>query len=490
MRAVNHNSILALVVLMAGVGTALGGAEPIPFTREPLKASGVSLDLHDGRVEVAVDDIEQPFVEVTPMGQLDDVAVVMVTETRGQLQVVQPHGAETNVPVMVRIVLTPSQRVSLSGRGVQVSLVDRREELSEQLWSELDQEITLDRAKVTSPGGTASRYVIEVQDSSVDLRRLTGATVSGLGNDVSLSRCRGPFVFDLDDAEVSVDEHWGALYLRGRNAGFQLDGATGRLDLDLEDSSLTVVGGRGSLHGRADRSSVTVNGWEGPVTLEGEEARVMAQNLPSAQDFLTLRGTGHELTANDVAGAVRIDVAAGRVEARAIAGRAILAAERASDLLLDEVGGNVELDLGDGSLATLERVAGMVEGRVQGAELTASGVEEGVDLTGRDAVVSLSGVSQGVRIDFANSIVDVETLSRFTADLSFKGETEARIGVPTPCLVKVGDARDGIEPPVGLGLGPCEVYERRAMRRFRGGPNPVTVNLSMGADCQVDFWGR
>lgn len=481
---------LALLTFALGSWTAAAKSVPLPLDRTPLRASTVELDLHDARIDVQIDDLAEPSLNVIPAVEPDAVAVVLVREERGGVQLVQPRGQEDQeVPLEVRLVVDPATRISIAGQGLDVTLVDRREELSDGLWSQLEEEVTLDRAKVMRPGGTAKRYSLELDDSAINLRRLTGASVSGRGNNVVLTRCRGPLVFDLESAELEVDEHWGALYFRGRDSGLQLDGVVGRMDLDLTECSVNGSGGRGSAQGELEGGSIILNGWNGSVTVEGQDALIDVRSLPSEQDFVTVRGAGNQLSAAGLAGALRVDLKASSVDARDVGGRVIVSADEASDLRLAELRDSVQVTLAGDSLLSLERVAGVVEGEVERSELQASRIE-GAELSGRDAIVSLSGVSGSVEAEFADTIFDVESESRNLLEFQFRGDSDVRVGLPTPCLVRLEGAERGGNLPAGLMLGPCDAYDRRARRQFRGGPNPVTVRLSLQGEPEVEFWGR
>lgn len=485
---------LALATLWSASGlAAFGGAVPVPFERAPLGANEVVLDLHHANVEVAVDDVDEPRLEVSLMAEVDDVSVMMVYERRGQLEVVQPHGADgASVPVRIRLVVRPDHRVTVRGRGLDVSLVDRREELSEQERKTLDRDVGLSRGEVARPGGSASRYMLELDDSLIELRRLTGGNLSGRGNDVVLTHCRGPFVVDLADSRVEAKKPWGTLYLEARRSEFQLSDVRARVETNLRDSGLTISGGMGPLKGRVEGGSLSLGDWAGPVTLDGSEIQLSAQDLSSPQDFLTLRGSDHEVVATDVAGALRVQVAASQVEVSSLGGRALVSAEEGSDVRLADVAGSVELKLRDGSVAALDRISGRVEGRVRESELTASDLMDGIDVSGGDSLVALSGVQGGLRAKFANSIVDLQTLSRNPADLEFRGRTEARVGLPTPCRVRLAGAvaARGRDLPAGVSLGPCDLFERGSGRRLQGGARPVNVQLSIAGESEVEFWER
>jgi hypothetical protein len=483
--------LLAILVLAAVLcGEARAEAVPIPLERRPLTASGIELDFHAGRVEISVDRLEEPYLEIGAMGEVDDVAVVLVNEENGALKVVQPHGAERRTPSLrVRLVLDPSQRLVVNGRGLDVSVIDRREELGEGVWSQLDEEIVMDRAKAMRPGGTASRYRFEVEDASLTLDGLTGAQVSGQGNRVLLTRCRGPFVFDVEETETEIEDHWGSLYLRGRDSGFTLDVVDGNADLSLEASDLIVMEGRGRISGTLNGGGVNLTRWRGPVSLDGEEMRVTASQLLSEEHFLTVSGTASQLFVEELAGALRASLDGGRLEARDIKGRALLSGRAAADLQLSQAGDTVDVSLSDGSFARVERLEGRLEADVSGSELTAENVSD-VELRGRDAVVSLSDLSGSLDAEMTATLFDAWTASRSSPRLSFAGESEVRLGVPTPCRVKLegGAGRGG--PPPWLSAGPCELFDSRSRRRYGGRVRPVTIVLSISGEAQVELWGR
>jgi hypothetical protein len=483
--------------LTAVVGSALlscgvAGAEAVrvPFEREPLAVSKVELDLHGGRVEIVVDGMVEPSLEISALTERRDVAVVLVTEAEGTLRIVQPYGeTRRDPPLLVRLVLSPSQRLALEGRDLDVSATDRREELAEEVWSRLDEEVALDRAQAMRPGGVASRYTFELDGSSVTMDSMTGGQLSGFGSRAILTGCRGPFVFDVEDSEVEVEDHWGSLYLRGRDSGFAVDVLDGSVELNLDASELRASEGRGTLSGALVGGLVTVTRWRGPISLDGEETRVTARELLSEQDFLTLRGQANQLFAEDVAGAVRATMDGGRLEARSVAGRTMVQGRAAADLELVELADSVDLDLGDRSFARVERVEGPIEATVNGSELTAQNVQD-LQLRGRDAIVSVGDLAGSLDVEMAATLFDARASSRSSQRLSFSGASEVRFGVPTPCRVNLlGDGGRGQAPP-GLSPGPCELPTRRTRSGYGGQARPVTVHLSMTGEAQVELWGR
>lgn len=495
MRHCRRFSLLAVLgcaaCLLPAPGLADGAApKALPLTIEPLGAGRLELDLHDSRVDIVIDPDAPTSFEASSQLDGEDDSVLLVSEDAKSVQIAYPYQQEgVDYGLRVRVVLNPSQQLSIKGKKVDVTVIDHREELSDEVWSRLEEAVAEDRGQAMAPGGTARQYAFALTDSALVLENLTGATIEGAGNHVGLSSCQGPVVFDVADAEVDISDHWGSLYLRGLESTFSVDVADANVDLGLEDCDLILGNGRGRVSGLLFGGLVSISAWSGQISLDGTEADIEARDLPAKDAWLTVSGKGNRVTAENLAGAVNVNLQGGRLEASAVAGRASVTGREGTEVDLRRIGDSVTLELSEGSVGLLEEVGGSLTARITSSELDASTFED-LDLTARDAVVYLKKAKGRFRASAIQTMLDAEYTERGSPELSVSGESEVRLGVLSPCRVQVGGAAED-ETIAGVAGGPCEVLGSTSRRRAfgtRGGPRPVTIKLEIESPAEFEAW--
>ncbi len=479
-------ALALLVAFFPGIVPAF--SEPVELPVEaPLGAGRVVVELDDSRVHVLVDPDAEPSVKIVDLENGEDGhGYALVEEAKGTLRLGRPHGDEETAPrLAIDLVVTPSHVLEVSGRNldVEVETTDTGDEPGAP-----DAEGDGSGRPPARRALRGARLAIDVGDSSVTVTGGQAIAVSATGSRIELEGTGGPLSLDLDGGSVEVRHHVGPVRVRGASAEFVLEDLGGALRYDLDGGSLTLRGGNGTADGSADGATLAVERWGGSFLVRGDEDHVEARDLPEPDAKLQVSGARHEVVAENLAGALFVDLADGTVSARNVGARLSLRLREGAEAEVRAVGDGADIRLEEDARAKVERVARRTSARVDGATLVLDGCRE---LLGKvqDGSLEATLLAGRARVTATDAEVSLD-LSRSNQDhqLTLAGSSRARVTLRDPCRVRVpGGAEDD-----SVLVSGCEVIgpdarrpppvTRGRLRRRR----VVTLNAEVGEDAALE----
>ncbi|MDQ7007159.1 MAG: hypothetical protein Q9Q40_07990 [Acidobacteriota bacterium] len=484
---------LLLGLLGLGGFAAYGEAVPLPVDR-PLTDSRLVLDLESCRVDVRIDPgaASHMTIEDALNGE-DTEGFVLLEGGKSGLRIGRPHGDEALAPPLnVTLVLGAGESLRIDGSDLSIALSDARMELEEQQRKALAEESVLETARARRPGGVASRLLLSVSDSDLTLERISGASLVGANNRISLDDCRGPFIFDQQSTTVGVRRHWGSLHLKGENASYAVEGGEQRIAATLTGGELLLAGGGGSVQATVRDALVSVEGWAGSLRFDGADGRFDVRESATGDDTLAIRGSDHDVKVVEHGGALKLDLEAGRVEIDGVAGRVDLNGKESTTIEAANLDDVLDINLDSGSSARVRDVVRKVRARVTGSELRLRAALE-VELKAGDAVIEISEISGKLRVEAGESEVDLDLEApRARPELRLSGASSGRVTLAAPCRVRVSGEAEAAGDRVQV-TG-CDLEDRKSGRRpvpaLRGQRPPITLLVDVGDDSRLEVWSR
>ncbi len=475
-------------LVLAALLPAAALAEPVELPIEgPLAAGKVLVELDDSRVHVLVDPEAEPSLRVVDLVNGEDGhGFALVEEAKGTLRLGRPHGDEETAPrLAIDLVVAPSQVLEIAGRNldVEIETTDTGEDEDAP-----DDEGDGTARPVARRALRGARLTIDVGDSSVVVTGGQAISISATGSRIELEGTGGPLSLDLDGGSVEVRRHVGPVRVRGAAAEFVLEDLGGALRFDLDGGSLALRGGNGTADGSADGATVTVERWGGSFLVRGEEDHVEARELTEPNAKLQVSGARHELVAENLAGALFVDLEDGTVSARGVGARLSLRLRDGAEAEVKGVGDGADIRIQEDARAKVEGVARRTSARVNGASLV---LENCRDLQAKvtDGSLEASLGAGKARVTGTDSEVGLD-LSRSNQDhqLTLAGSSRARVTMRDPCRVRVPGETDDDSLLVSgcevIGPGarkPPPVTRGRLQRR-----RVVTLDVELGDDASLE----
>ncbi len=426
-------TILGLIVLLA--------AGPAP-AQEVFEVP-IELELPDAPLVVALDDASLEVVlkagtvpVLRALGDSEDgasSAALAITDS-GTIEVrraERAHGDARKPRLRLELVFTPGRRLQVTGSDLDVSVevvpVAESDRVEEDEGA----------ARPVAPA-IGNQLFLEVTRSSVNLFGVVGPRISATDSFVHASGTRGQLILVLAGGTVESEEHQGAVDLSGRGSEVVLSDTVGRVKLALIDGSLNVRGGSGNLDGSLNDAQLRVDGRRGSIIVAGSRARVEARDMIGAN--IEIKGGGHEVTIDELQGAVIADLSGGSLTVSELRGQATITARAGAEVTIDGVVGRPTLNLTDSS-ANVVDVVGQLSAEVRRGSLEVDDVQR-LELVARGAEIVASRLETLTKAEITSSQVDLDLQGlKHNPNLTLMGSTQARVRMHTPCSVKTGAGR-------------------------------------------------
>lgn len=485
------------MLFFSTVGHSLGDAVELPAVI-PLTGESTVVDLHRGSIEIEIEYDAEPRAEITDLDRGDSTkGLALVSEEEGSIKIAQAYGDESIAPALaVRIVIAPGQRLEIRGSDLEVSLLGlgagRDDEESE------GSEESEGAASEAGRGAAASienwPLIFDLDDSDVTIDSAGNLMLRGEATHYKLVDCYGTIGSMLDGGEVVFRDFFGKVDLRGDRSEFSISDSRGDFVLQVKSGSVEITNSGGNAQVEARGASVRVDQWKGSLSITGDDYHAEIMSSGGEEATILLSGRDSNLSAESIAGTLRLVVQGGQGSAKSIEGRTIAHATEGAIILLEKMVNAVDLRLGEGASATVKEALASVTVRGEEALLDVQGAGR-LDLRMAVSEVTAQGIKGRLKAVLRDSTLTAD-LARGTEsrsqDLELKGDSEAKVTLASPCLVKVKQALEEVEHQ--LAVSGCDLVGRenrrttnsRASRARSLSSSTLDVKISPTSALEVD----
>lgn len=442
-------TLLCLVGLFAG--SPLTGQDHELAETVPLNADLLVVEVWNADLDVFVSADTKPVLrtEAAPQGYSIDVDLRLAEQASSGVTTMHFRRAivagREDARLRVEMLVNPAQQLRIAGTELNITLESRQEA----------------RPIVAVKNG-ASRVELALEDSEATLTGLRDLRGETIGTSLRLAETRGALDLKLTSGVLEVSGHQGSLKLAATEADIELADFEGDLEADLQGGSLRMNGGAGTWVGQARDALLFFGGWQGELELTAWNSTFQAHGSAARTPLWKLSGVDLAVILEETEGALEIDLAGGRLQARGIRGD-----------------GKTHLKLSGGAEARLAAVDGALAVAVEDGELEVDEVAV-LELSATRSTVSLGGVHDLRRLYATDTALVVDLTATAPASrVLIGGQSDAEVLLAMPCVVKISAASTA--PVSQVEVAGCEL---RLPRRGRlqpldqGSPFVLTVTLN------------
>jgi hypothetical protein len=478
---------ITLFALLLTASIALAAdAVPLPYS-QPLDRDEVAIRLREGRLDVVVDDVASPQLVIDDYDNGRSTEGFALIE-RGDdwLLVEQPLGDENGAPrLSVRLVLSSRHELTVQGSGMDVMIAHAGTERVRPAQAPVE---PTELTETPTPAAWSGRYRLELDDSNVTVAGLSGLFLRGDATQFELEETSGTIEAQLFGGSLALTSHTGGLLARGDGSRIDLQDLQGTARITLDRGNLWLSGGAGSADVHLRSSDAVFQGWPGSLRVQGNDNRLEIQQSGVDGALYELRGEDLDVTLGNVGAKLSVELVAGRFVGGGIDGAMTLRAREGTDIEMSDVRGRLDLRLADGARARLGGIEGDFTGSVTDGSIEVDGARQ-FELTAVRADVVAREIGAPKNVQVTDTDLELE-VARPTGSfpLALSGTSFARISLPEPCLVDLGEAgEDAAEEVEASG---CEMVgggrpQPRTARRRQGRVSRLQVDLQPGATLVV-----
>lgn len=458
-----------------------------PAAASPVGAADVDgwLDLPEGMIDVVLDDADlsivlSPAVATARIRAVPDAAgaaTAPTVESSGDTVSILPPAEPPPSRLRLEIEAPIGRTVHLRGARLRASLLATGGD---------------DAVGFKSDQPPPSPVDIDVVDSTITVEGPVVLGVTAAGSQVTATSVGGAVELGLIATVATIAGGGGTLTSNiGADSTLEVEDRTGALELHGSDAAIVVNRCTGALAAELAGGRIEIDGHRGLLTVTGDRTAVRAARSEFPRGSLDVSDTTvsfEALRANLTVGLV-----ASTVELHDLWGALQLTVDGSSTVEGDEIQGSVGADLRPGAGGRFSFRKGVLEAKLDDAELEVGGAQY-LTIDAQRSTVVAKGFTGIKELRSFDSEIELDgTSARRVDNVSVRGRSTLRLTVGSPCRVKVLgiDATDAS----GLSVFGCETgYGKRP--RWTGpwadslGHHPTSVVLEIGHGAEVTVEGR
>ncbi len=331
---------------------------------------------------------------------------------------------------------------------------------------------------------------LELGASEVHLSGVWNPRLDLTASSASISHTRGRLALELAGGSAEAHGHRGDMELEATGAAVAVVDHQGSLTPWLEGASLEVAGGAGPLAANAADAELYLDGRQGPVKVLARDSVLDARGIEGGGRW-QLEGRELRVRLEEIRAVITASLDGGGLRGHDLRGLLQVTAGNGSTLELEDLGPRVELELSEGSGASLFRLSGSLDAKVTDSRLVADGIGQ-LALAGERAEVTASGVGRLGKVEANASQLRLDLRGvRHDPSLDLRGTGRTEVRLETPCIVQLSAAGplagDAVEVTGCELRAPGHHVSRYQDRiRYQSRPTRLTVSLAPGAVLEVD----
>ncbi len=472
------SGLLALAGLLWPPSTLAGGQI---LHEDDLETESLEIELYSAEVKIYFETSAAGYLQVTAPDETTRVRAPVDWQAQGahgvlrRLPIPETSSGDATRPqdLTVDLILPPETRIKLSGQDLRVTIervdpepVDDFGESAAGL--ELDEDTTSARPNPLSMPQPVEplehALEIDVEGSSVDLWGLGQLSLTARQSEVRLEGIHGTAHLDLYDSSGEIQSHHGDLRLTGEGSNLDLLAADGGVQIQWVSGDLVIQEGSGPLGGQVRNALVRIERRHGPVTLKGANSTLSCRESQDPSGAFDLQGEDLVVVLDDWKGGVAARLIRGSLRGNGWRGKGNLSLAGGASLDVRDLRGEYSLRIQSDSEGRIGEVLGQLKAVVQQSSLQIEEVER-LDLSARDAQVTVSGIERLLKFSASQSTLDLDFSA--TRDrrpkIELLGENEVEVLLASPCIVELTSGRAVDDS--GIDISGCELMRQGTGRR-------------------------
>ena len=423
--AILRAASVSFLVAAASVAVASAARHELP-AKTRLSGGIVALDLQDADLRVSIEETADSILAVDPPRDVSETVFVEVEQGTDGLRIVPiPGGPRLRAELRLR----PNQRLVLRGRRVAIRIVRQLDP---------DGGGTEDAPEESDQDDFETRSVeLRLTASEADLESLDAVQIKASDSSVWIREGTGELDLELAGGVLEVRSHRGTINADLKGLSVDVLGLVGGFTADLARSDLRVDGGTGAVQVTGNESDVMIAHRRGVAKIEAKNGRLVIRDVDRSGRPWTVSGEDLQASVERFGGPLEAKLDGGTLDVREFGGS--LKVEGAGNLeaVVEDVEGDVELQLLGGAVARLSDLGKHLDAEVADGSLSVAGVRR-LTLQSERSDIDISGVRILQRLAAVDSSLTADLTELASGpNLDLAGNSDATFWLRTPCVVAV-----------------------------------------------------